>query len=220
MRIGRTRCLSPDGGAGTGGAGTDPGNGNGNADPGKTDPSNTDPGDGGKTITLDDVKRFLTEGEGKNWLQSEKDSHFTKSLNTWKTNNLQSIVQAELDKLNPDLSPEAKKIRELEKKVNEAEAKRNAEEIRNYAIVKLTEKSIDPKFVSFLSGETKEEVESKIGELEALIKTTLDNHAKSILKQGGRIPPKGEPGKDGSFALQILKQSQGGRKAPEQNPYF
>ena len=75
--------------------------------------------------TLDTFKAKLTEPEFKSFVDSLKDTHFNTALDTWKSNNLEKLIQAEMLKRNPDKTPEQLQIEELTKKFEEEQSKRS-----------------------------------------------------------------------------------------------
>ena len=48
------------------------------------------------SLTLNAFKDKLTDPEFKSFLDSTKDTHFNTALETWKANNLQKIIDAEM----------------------------------------------------------------------------------------------------------------------------
>ena len=70
-------------------------------------------------LTLNAFKEKLKEPEFKSYLDSVKDKHFDKALETWKSNNLQTIINDEVLKATgKKKTPEQLKIEELEKNFN------------------------------------------------------------------------------------------------------
>ena len=71
-------------------------------------------------LTLNAFKEKLKEPDFKSYLDSIKDKHFDKALETWKTNNLQTIINNEVLKATgKKKTPEQLRIEELEKSVKE-----------------------------------------------------------------------------------------------------
>src|SRR5450830_1934232 len=65
-------------------------------------------------VNVEGVQKFLNENEdGKRWLDSERDKHLTKGLDTWKSNNLQKEIDTRVLELYPEETPEKKQLREL-----------------------------------------------------------------------------------------------------------
>lgn len=74
---------------------------------------------GASKPTAEGVKEFLETDEGKKFLQPILDGNFTKGLDTWKKNNLEKEVQKLYDEKHPPETEADKRLRELEKKLQE-----------------------------------------------------------------------------------------------------
>ena len=82
-------------------------------------------------LTLEELKNIINGNEGfKAWLSSEKDRHFSTSLNTWKENNLSKEVEKEISKRYPAETEEQKKLRDLELKLQAMEQESKMKEIK------------------------------------------------------------------------------------------
>ncbi|MEK5148774.1 DUF4355 domain-containing protein [Psychrobacillus sp. FSL K6-4615] len=118
-------------------------------------------------LTADNVKTFLETNEAKKILQPKLDAHFTKSLETWKTNNLDSLVDEEMKKRNPDETPEQKRIRELEEKLQKQEKENKLSKLKETALKHATKQGLDSAFAS-------KYIERFIGDDETATTTLLD----------------------------------------------
>lgn len=202
------RLRDADGGAG-GGGGTPPAEGGTITNP----------------LTMEDVTNFLnTDEAAKQWLQTQKDSHFSKSLKTWQDNNLQKLINDAIEKNNPSTkSPLELKLEALEKKQLESENARNAEALKSFTLTKLAEKKMDIELIDFIKGDTNEDIETNVTKMETLIKKIVEGQVNGIFKQGGRVPQKNQGNSEESYAMKILN-SNTGRKIdtgkPGVNPYF
>lgn len=88
------------------------------------------------TLNLDKVKEFVgKDKDAKSWFDSEKDTHYTKAFETWKTNNLQKIVDDEVAKAKGEnLTDDQKRILELERKIAEKDKTELKEKIGRKAM--------------------------------------------------------------------------------------
>ena len=100
-------------------------------------------------LTLDAFKAKMNDPAFKSFMDSEKDKHSTKYLETWKANNLDDLVQAEYAKKhpedkdkNPELTAALKKQAELEKKLQDETNARILETAKTTIAKKLTEKKL------------------------------------------------------------------------------
>ena len=76
-------------------------------------------------VTIARIEDFVSTSDGKSWLDSAKDKHLQKGLETWKTNNLESLLDAEVKKRFPEKDP---KDIEMEKLKNEIEKMKQSKE--------------------------------------------------------------------------------------------
>ena len=114
-------------------------------------------------LTLNAFKEKMNEPEFKSYLDSVKDKHFDKALETWKSNNLQTIINDEVLKATgKKKTPEQLKIEELEKNFNEQKAKaERAEKIAKYKDV-LAEKKIPGEMIDYFLTDDDETTNTRI----------------------------------------------------------
>jgi len=102
-----------------------------------------------KSLEKGDVITAATANTAvKSELDSEKDKHHNTALETWKSNNLQGLIDQAVKTANPDETPEQKRIRELEEKLQQNEQKEQRAALREGAIKYMTEKGYDAKFAT------------------------------------------------------------------------
>lgn len=146
-------------------------------------------------LTLNAFKEKINEPEFKSYLDSVKDKHFDKALETWKSNNLQTIINDEvLRATGKKKTPEQIKIEELQRKFDEQE-KENTR-LKNQSTVKsmMNSYELDPeKYFAYIGTDDMENVKTKIENLKAMIKDDASKIAKEQIASGGYTPP-GENG--------------------------
>ncbi|AVK98849.1 DUF4355 domain-containing protein [Lysinibacillus sphaericus] len=103
----------------------------------------------------------------KSEFESERDKYHSKALETWKSNNLETLIEEEVNKRNPQETPEQKTIRELKERLDaqEKEAKRSA--MKETALTYATDKGYDVKFAT-------KWIDKLLGDDETVTNTTLD----------------------------------------------
>ena len=144
------------------------------------------------SLTLDNFKqKVATDKEFKSFLDSEKDKHADKVLKTFKANNLEKLIDAEvLKRTGKNETPEQKAIRELQEQLaNMGKEKEKAERIAKYKDV-LAEKKIPSNLTSFILGEDDEVTEANINIFEDAMKTYVESKVKERLKDSKYTPPK------------------------------
>jgi hypothetical protein len=143
---------------------------------------------GGLTITPDRVNKFLDTEEGKKVIQPKIDSHFTKGLETWKSNNLEKLINEEVAKRNPSETPEQKKIRELEQRLNQKEEEEKRQILMNKGLIKADEKKLPKELVSFFLGEDEESTTTNLSKLEEIFNKHITETVEQRVR-GGYKPP-------------------------------
>jgi len=176
-------------------------------------------------ITTDRAKLFLETDEGRKILQPKLDSYFTKSLESWKTNNLDKLVNEKVLEQNPEETPQEKRIKALEQSLSIAEKARNKQDMEKKALKKLSEKKYPVGLVDFITADSDEELNGKV---ETLF-TTLEGWAKERIdekyKGSGRTPFQADQanGKENPWAKDtwnLTKQGQLTRDNPDLARYF
>src|SRR5665647_3193807 len=116
-------------------------------------------------ISVDGVQKFLTENEeGKRFLDSERDKHLNKGLDTWKSNNLQKEIDKKIMELYPEESAEKKQLRELNLKIEKMESEKQKEVLKNKALTIIADKKLPlNKIIDLLIADDEEATISNIG---------------------------------------------------------
>lgn len=151
-------------------------------------------------LTLNAFKEKMNEPEFKSFLDSIKDKHFEKALETWKSNNLQTIINDEVLKTTgKKKTPEQLKIEELEKRMLESEAKaKKAERIAKYKDV-LAEKKIPMEMIEYFLTDDEETTMTRIDNFKTFVDDIVNTSVKEKIASGSYTPP-GENG-SGDFTV-------------------
>ena len=143
-------------------------------------------------LSLDSFKDLVaTDREFKSFLDSEKDKHADKVLKTFKANNLEKLIEAEvLKRTGKTETPEQKAIRELQEQLaNMGKEKEKAERVAKYKDV-LVKKKIPSQLSDFILGEDDDVTDANINIFEDAMKTYVENKVKERLKDSKHTPPK------------------------------
>lgn len=144
-----------------------------------------------QTVSADKVEGFLKTYEGKKLLQPILDKNFNKGLETWKTNNLEKLIDDEVKKRNPDQTPEQKKIAELEKLIEDEKSARMREALVNKALRVAKEKGLPDGIVDFFVGADEETTLSNLDHLETVFNKAVTDAVNVKFKESGRNPEQG-----------------------------
>lgn len=123
-------------------------------------------------------------------LKSFCDTKVTKGIETFKTNGMQTLIQAELLKRNPTKTPQELRIEELEKKFEASEKAKARLEMQSKFKDTLNSKKIPTNMLDFVLGEDEVSTNARIAIFEEAMKSYVDTNVKERLGQG-YVPPVG-----------------------------
>lgn len=147
-------------------------------------------------IPKDQLESFLDGEEGKKLLQPKLDKYFTKGLETWKANNLKKELEAEINKRFPAETEEAKKLRELQEKLENMEKQATREKMKNNAVKVLNEKGLPVGLADYFHADSEESMAEIINALEGMWKNNMEAAVNAKIK--GKTPPAGNSNKEPS----------------------
>lgn len=144
--------------------------------------------------SLDGVKAFLvSDPEGKKYLQSERQTAVTAGIETFKKDTLPGIIQEEVKKQHPEVTPEQQRIAALEEKTRVAEAKAARAELVNKATALATAKKIPLEMVENLIGADEASTIANIDRIAGVYETHVNTLVEERFKTHGREPDQSKP---------------------------
>lgn len=132
-------------------------------------------------MTADRVNKYLDTEEGKSYVNPIADARYTKGLETWKKNNLQTLIDEEIKKRYPDQTPEQKRIADLEAKFAEAEAKALKSELTTHAIKIATSKNLPTDLMPYFLGKDEATTDENISKFETAFNAAVEKVVTSRL---------------------------------------
>ncbi|KFC31091.1 DUF4355 domain-containing protein [Bacillus subtilis] len=144
-------------------------------------------------VSADKVKGFLETEEGKRFIQPRLDSYFTKGLDTWKSNNLESLIEEELQKRNPSKTPEQIELEKLRSEIERERAARNREALVNKALNVADEKQLPKGVIDYFIGEDEETTLANLSKFEETFNAAVQNAVDIKFKESGTNFEKGDP---------------------------
>lgn len=156
-------------------------------------------------ITLEDFKKVITENkEIKGYYTSEKDRAVTKGIETFKSNNLQKLIDEELKKKsNEGLSEEAIQLKELQAKFEALEKEKTISELKGKYTKLLVEKGLNAELIDFVFNEDEEIFNSNVDKINSIIENSINAKTNEILNNNEYIPPSN----GGSIALSGVEKA-------------
>lgn len=165
-----------------------------------------------------------TNASIKSELDSEKDKHHSTALDTWKSNNLDSLVEEELKKRNPDKSPAELELEKLRKQFEDSEKARTREALKNKALEVASEKGLPKGVLDFFIADNEENTLANLSTLETEVQAAIQAGVDAKFKANGRTPLGGAGnGKDkpGDFGKELAGASTSGEgQAAAEKHYF
>lgn len=150
---------------------------------------------------------LLKQDFAKPIVQPLTDSHFSKSLETWKANNLDKIVNERVEALYPNETPQAKQMRELQAQIDKINGEKAKAEMATRTLQMLSEEGLDPSFARFLQGQDEVTTRANISDFKHQYQTALNGTVDQKFKQFGHNPQANQ------------QQSQGQVKDPSKMSY-
>jgi len=143
--------------------------------------------------TLEVFKGKLNDADFKSFMDSERDKHAEKSLSTWKTNNLDTLVLAKVKELHPDADPRDTAMNTLKAELAQMKSEGIRKELTNKALKIAQEKKLPLELVDFLIGADETITTANLTSLEKVFSTHIEAVVAERLK-GTYIPPNGGGG--------------------------
>lgn len=145
-------------------------------------------------LTLDNFKtKVENDPNFKSFIDKSNETHFTKSLETWKTNNLQKEIDAEIKKRYPEQDPKDKDIANLKAEMEKMKAESLKKDLTNKALKTMTEKKLPSDLVNFIVGADEDTTKANLKTLETVF-SKHDEAIKTEILKGGTYKPGGQGG--------------------------
>ena len=143
--------------------------------------------------SLDIFKKKIEEDkEFKSFMDSIKDKHTSKSLETWKQNNLEKLVNEKIKELYPKEDPKDLELRKLQQQMEEMQREAQREKLTNKAFKIATEKGLPTDLVDYFIGEDENSTLKNLETFEKTFTDNLETKVKERLKSNSYTPPSGE----------------------------
>ena len=142
------------------------------------------------TLTKEQIKELSEKNDAfKEYVNQQKDQHFSKSIETWKANNLQKLVDEELNKRNPKETAEQKAFRELQEEVKELKLAKTTAENRADAVRSFNAEGLPEDLLDVLDYTDAEKMQAQIERIKTAYKDILSRQVEEqVAKKTGRKP--------------------------------
>jgi hypothetical protein len=144
---------------------------------------------GGLTVTPESVKQYLSTDDGKKLIQPEMDKYFTKGLESWKTNNLEKLINDEITRRNPSADPKDIELNQLKAQLETIQKEALRKDLTNKALKIVTEKHLPSELVDYFIGDDEETTNNNIKTLEKIFNAAVSSSVDNKIKENTHIPP-------------------------------
>jgi hypothetical protein len=152
----------------------------------------------GGFTTPDRVNAFLNGEEGKKLLQPKLDSYHAKGLESWKTNNVNKLVDEEVKKRFPDADPKDVALKNLQAQLDKMQGDSLKKDLTNKTLKQFQDAKLPSELVDYMIGANEEETTKNVTALTALFAKHDEAIKTEFAKSNSYIPPstKGNLGKE------------------------
>jgi len=142
-------------------------------------------------LTVSKMQEYIEKApEAKSWLDSVKDKHLQKGLETWKTNNLESLIDAEVKKKFPQKDEKEIELDKLRAEIDQMKQEKLKESMTNKAMKMASEKNLPIELVGFFIGRDEQETTDNLKVMEDIYNSSVQKTLELRLKGEGYVPPK------------------------------
>lgn len=135
-------------------------------------------------FTPERVKAFLDTEAGQKAMQPYIDKQSAKGLETWKTNNLQALIDAEIKTRFPEADPKDTELAKVKAQLEAMQKESARKELLIKAQAVATEKKLPVSLVSYFIGDDEKTTKANLETLEKVFTEALSASVEDRLKQG------------------------------------
>lgn len=135
-----------------------------------------------KKDLLELIKDIEDDKDFKSFIDNLKDKHLTKGLETWKSNNLQKLIDKKVKELYPEDDPKDTELSKLKLEMENMKKEALKKELTNKALKIATEKGLLTDLVDYFIGQDEETTNKNLETLEKVFTNKLETTVKERLK--------------------------------------
>lgn len=141
--------------------------------------------------TLEVFKSKLNDADFKSFIDSEKDKHSSKSLETWKTNNLSKLIDDKVKELYPQADPKDTELAKLKQQLDQMQKETTRKDLTNKALKIAQEKKLPSDLIDYFIGQDEETTTKNLEALEKVFNAQVQKAVETRLPNGYK-PPLGD----------------------------
>lgn len=141
-------------------------------------------------ISVEGIEKYVNEDDGaKKWMDSVKDKHFNKALDTWKSNNLEELISNEVKKRFPEKDEKEIEVEKLKSEIEKMKHEKLHEALTSKAVKLASEKNLPVELVDFFIADNEENTVKNLSDLEQSFNSAIQKSVEIRLKGEGYTPP-------------------------------
>jgi hypothetical protein len=141
-------------------------------------------------ISVEGIEKYVNEDDGaKKWMDSVKDKHFNKALETWKSNNLEGLISNKVKKRFPEKDEKEIEVEKLKSEIEKMKQEKLHEALTSKAVKLASEKNLPVGLVDFFIADSEENTGKNLSALEQSFNSAIQKAVELRLKGEGYTPP-------------------------------
>lgn len=154
-------------------------------------------------LSVEGVQQFLQDNkEAKSWFDSTVDKRTTKSLETWKSNQLEQLIEEEVKRRFPEKDAKDIELEKLKAEVEKMQQEKQREVLTNLAMKVANEKKLPLTLVDYFIGIDEETTKQNLDVLDSVFQSSIQTIVEQRLKGEGYHPP--QESQQGTLTLEAL----------------
>jgi hypothetical protein len=155
-------------------------------------------------INVEGIEQFIqTDKEAKSWFDRTVDKRTTKSLETWKANQMEGLITEEIKRRFPAKDEKEIEMEKLRAEVENMKLDKQRERLTSQAIKIASEKKLPLQIVDFFIGADESTTTANLTAFEQSFQLAVQQQVEQRLKGDGYTPPADSTGK--TFTLDAIK---------------
>ena len=138
------------------------------------------------------VTAYLETENGKKLMQPKYDSYFSKGLETWKSNNLDKLVNEKVKELYPEADPKDTELAAVKAELERMKSESLRKDLTNKALKIANEKGLPTDLVDFFIGSDEKATNANITKFEKAFNDSVGSAVQKKLKDSSYVPPEGD----------------------------
>ncbi|MDP1509342.1 DUF4355 domain-containing protein [Paenibacillus sp. CMAA1739] len=154
--------------------------------------------------SVEGIEQYIQSNQqAKSWFDSTVDKRSAKSLETWKANHLENLLNAEIKKRFPAKDEKEIEVEKLRAEVEHMKLEKQRERLTSQAIKIASEKKLPLPLVDFFIGADEEATTANLVMLEQSLQQAIQQQVELRLKGDGYTPPASST--SSTFTLDAIK---------------